>query len=188
MEKNSEMMQTEKLELKNVYHTLNVVLLTIIAGMVFYYWKEIPDKIPIHFSFNGTPDGWAGKGNLMILFAVALGINALFYLIMIGTSWLSKHPSLLNIPNKERFLALPEEKQQVYWELTKEFMAGMASTINILWTTLMWGTIQVSLGKLDKLPGWAIYPGLVVILIVILIYTPRLIRLPKKLIEKQEKG
>jgi uncharacterized membrane protein len=179
-------MQTEKSELKRFYHSLSVILLIIIAGMVLFYWKDLPDKIPIHFNFEGTPDGWAGKENLLILFAVALGVNGLFYLITLSTSWLSKHPSLLNIPNKERFLALPEEKQQVYWELTKEFTAGMMASINILWTTLMWGTIRVCLGKLNKLPGWAIYPGLGILLIVVIMYAPRLILMPKKLIKKQE--
>jgi uncharacterized membrane protein len=178
-------MQSEKLELKSFYHYLNVILLIIIAGMVFIYWKDLPDKIPIHFNFSGTPDGWAGKENLIIIFAVVLGLNALLYFFMISTSWLSNHPSIWNIPNKKRFLALPKEKQQLYWELTKEFMAGMASAINILWTTLMWGTIQVCLKKMNKLPEWAIFPGLVVILIVILMYIPRLIRMPKKLIEEQ---
>ncbi len=176
-------MNTERVELKNFFNALNAVLLVCMVGMVLYFSKELPDKIPVHFDLDGTPNRWSGKGDLTIILAVALGINAFFYLFVVAIPWLRKHPALLNIPNKDRFLALPLEKQRVYWDLLKEFMAGIAVSMNILFLTAIWGTIRVGLGEAEKLPDWAIWPGLILVLVVIVIYTPRLFRMPKKLID-----
>lgn len=179
-------MKTERVELRNFFNALNAVLLVCLGWMVLYFSNELPDKIPVHFGLDGTPDGWAGKGDLMNILALVLGVNALFYLIIIAIPWLRKHPALLNIPHKDRFLALPLEKQRVYWDLLKEFMAGIAVSVNILFLTAIWGTIRVGLGEAEKLPAGSIWPGLILMLVVIVIYTARLIMMPKKLIKAGE--
>jgi len=179
-------MKTERVELRIFFNALNAALLVCLVWVVLYFSNELPDKIPVHFGLDGTPDRWSGKGDLMIILAVVLGVNALFYLFIIAIPWLRKHPALLNIPGKDRFLALPLEKQRAYWDLLKEFMAGIAVSMNILFLTAIWGTIRVGLGEAEKLPAWSIWPGLLLVLVVIVIYTPRLLRMPKKLIEAGE--
>jgi uncharacterized membrane protein len=174
-------MNEEKLELRNLFHAVNVVLSAFLVGMVCYYIPRLPAKIPMHFAADGTPNGWSDKSGLIGLLAVALGITGIFYIIMFSLRSLSKRPSILNIPRKELFLALPPEKKEIYWNLMKEHLAAMAAAMNILWVTAIWGTIKVALGEIKKLPAWSIWLGLILILIVNLIYLPRLIKLPKKL-------
>ncbi|MCP5104270.1 MAG: DUF1648 domain-containing protein [bacterium] len=176
-------MKTDKVELRNFFNALNAVLLVAITWMVLYFTKELPDKIPLQFGLDGTPNRWSGKGDLIIILAAVLGINAFFYLFAAAVPWLRKHPALLNIPNKKRFLALPLEKQRVYWDLLKEFMAGMAVSMNILFLTAIWGTIRVGLGEAEKLPGWSIWPGTILVFVVVIIYIPRMIMMPKKLLK-----
>ena len=94
-------MNEEKLELRNFYHAVNVVLLVFLAGMIFYYHPRLPAKIPMHFAGDGTPNGWGGKGSLIGIFIIALGINGILYLIIFSMRWFSKHPSLLSIPYKD---------------------------------------------------------------------------------------
>lgn len=174
-------MNEEKLDLRNFFHAVNVVLIVLLLGMVLYYIPRLPALIPMHFAFDGTPNGWGGKGSLMALLFVALGINGIFSLGMFSMNWLRKHPTLLNIPNKDLFLALPPEKQEIYWNLLKEHLAAFAAAMNVLWVTAIWGTIKVALGDIKKLPAWAIWPGLALIIIVNIIYLPRMYLLPKQL-------
>lgn len=174
-------MEEEKLSLKNFYHAANLVLLIFLAGMILFYHPQLPAKIPIHFAADGTPNGWDSKGSLIALFFVALGINVLFYLPILSMRWLSEHPAMLNIPRKKLFLALPMEKQQIFWEFLKEYLAAFVVAMNILWVSTIWGTIRVARGDMEKLPPWAIWTGLVLIVLVNIIYLPRMLLLPKKL-------
>jgi len=174
-------MEEEKLNLKNFYHAVNVALSAFLVGMVLYYIPRLPAKIPMHFAADGTPNGWSDKSGLIGLLIVALGITGIFYIIMLSLRSLSKRPSILNIPRKELFLALPPEKQEIYWNLMKEHLAAFAAAMNVLWVTAIWGTIKVALGDIKKLPAWTIWLGLILIVIVNLIYLPRLFLLPRKL-------
>ncbi len=174
-------MNEEKLELRNFFHAVNVALTVFLLGMVLYYTPRLPAKIPMHFTADGAPNGWGDKGGLMALLFVALGINGIFYLIMFSLNRLRKYPGLLNIPNKDLFLALPSEKQQIYWNLLKEHLAAFAAAMNVLWVTVIWGTIRVALGNIKKLPVWTIWLALSLIILVNIIYLPRLFLLPKKL-------
>lgn len=60
-----------------------LTLLPILIGL--YYWDRLPDPMAIHFSFNGTPDGYGSKplavfGLPVLLLALeALGIFAISY-------------------------------------------------------------------------------------------------------------
>lgn len=37
-----------------------VILMPMLIGILL--WNQLPDEIATHFSFDGTPDGWSGKG------------------------------------------------------------------------------------------------------------------------------
>ena len=70
------------MELKNFFHAVNVVLMIFLVGMVLFYYNQLPDRIPVHFGADGTPNGWAGKGMMLVLLLVALVLSGIFYIIM----------------------------------------------------------------------------------------------------------
>ena len=37
-----------------------LTLLPLFAGLLL--WNQLPDRIATHFGFDGTPNGWSGKG------------------------------------------------------------------------------------------------------------------------------
>ena len=43
-----------------------------------YFWKQLPDQVPIHYNFAGTPDSWDGKNSLFILPVIAIFTFILF--------------------------------------------------------------------------------------------------------------
>ena len=59
-----------------------IVELAAIAGVLFAIlnllksWSCIPDRVPIHFGFDGKPDNWGSKRTLIMLPIVAV----VFYL------------------------------------------------------------------------------------------------------------
>jgi len=167
--------------LKQLYNRVNIVSLFMMLGLILYHWSRLPDRIPIHFDGSGIPNGWGGKSNLYIFLAVALGLTALMYGINLLIPKMRKRPQWLNIPNKDKFLALPEEKQQVYWDLVAEYMAGTAASINLVFLILTWGTIQVALQKWQAMPGWTLWTLVILVLGINALYLPRMITLPKKL-------
>lgn len=45
---------------KTMILTSIVILLPTLIGVVL--WEQLPDQVATHFSFDGTPNGWSGKG------------------------------------------------------------------------------------------------------------------------------
>lgn len=159
-----------------------------LVWLVVFFQELLPEKVPIHFTMDGTPNSWAGKGSLFTMLFVAVGVSALFYLIILSLPWVKSKPGLLNIPYKRQVLALPEEKQRPFWDLTVEFLAAVVSAMDILWLTAVYGTIRVALGHEEKLPSWAVWPGLILVFTVTIIYFIRMIVISKKLIKDLQRS
>ena len=57
-----------------------IILIAIPFIYLAFLWEDLPDKIAIHFDFEGNPDNWTTK-NLIIYLLLALGIGT--YLLML---------------------------------------------------------------------------------------------------------
>lgn len=56
-------------------------------------WRLFPDTVATHFNFEGVPDGWGGKGNLLVMPIVSFFL----YLLLTGISFF---PDIMNVPGK----------------------------------------------------------------------------------------
>jgi uncharacterized membrane protein len=85
---------------------LTLFLLALSAGA----YSSLPQQIPMHFNATGV-DRWAPKTFLAWfgLPFLTMGLVAINYVI---GALLAKRPDLMNIPRKQRLLALPRERQQ----------------------------------------------------------------------------
>jgi len=99
---------------------LAVLFLVLMMVSLAQAWSRLPDDLPLHFSFNGTPDGGGSKGELLSVVGIVI---------------------LATLP----------------------LLAGV-------------------LDNLDTLPGWALWPGMGALVLVLLIYIPGMIRMPRKLL------
>lgn len=92
-------------------HVLNALLLALLIGGSLAVFPELPERYASHFRMDGTPDGWSRKSLLgwMLLPLIGLATAALQYGI---AAYLPRQPRWLNIPQKERLLALPPERQR----------------------------------------------------------------------------
>jgi Ca2+/Na+ antiporter len=91
-----------------------------------------------------------------------------------------------NIPTKEQFLKLPEEKQSTYWDLVKEFLVGLTVGTNLLWYLLVRGTLRIISGEMSVLSFKTMLPALVVMILMLIVYLRRMSTLPGKLVRDEE--
>lgn len=83
----------EKTKNDFVLETAAVVILIAIWGMAAYALTVLPETFPVHFDLSGRPDGYGGKGSLLILPATALFLYA-------GMTILNRYPHVFNYPVK----------------------------------------------------------------------------------------
>ncbi|MCP4152670.1 MAG: DUF1648 domain-containing protein [bacterium] len=173
-----------KFRLSFVFHFLNASLLAFMSWLTVSYFDRIQGKIPVHFGIDGVPDRWSDKNILWTFLLVPLLLNLFLYALILFLPRLGRYPALINMKNKEQFLALPPEKQLLFWALIQEFITILTCCLNVSFLGLLWGTIMVGMNEAEKIPGWALWSGVASVGIVMIIYIPRLNRTPTKLIEE----
>lgn len=94
-------------------------------------YPELPDRIPVHFGAGGVADGWADRSVLswFALPAIALLMNLLLYG---AAAYASRNARFINLPDKERLLRLPPERQR---PVLARVRAGLES-IGVLLTAM----------------------------------------------------
>jgi uncharacterized membrane protein len=172
--------------MKRLFDLANLTLLFLTGAFVYGSYPRLPERIPMHFDMTGRPDRWGGRGGFLVLFVMPLVMTGVFYLLIRFIPRLGANPRYMNIPHKEEFLKLPVEKRDIYWALLKEFFAGMAVAINLLFYLIIRGIVRIATGGTSSLPVKLMLPALVALALFLVFYLPRLITLPEKLIRGEE--
>ena len=176
----------ESTPVKRMYDAANLILLFFISYTVYSAYSTLPERIPTHFDFSGHPDGWGGRGSFVFLAAFAWGMTLIFYALSHYMPRIGRNPRTLNIPHKEEFLKLPEQKQLKYWALVAEFMAGLMAGVNLLWCLMIRAIAHIAMGEAALLPFKYTLSALLVIVFLSILYVVRLVRLPGKLIRGED--
>lgn len=127
---------------------------------VIYHYAVLPERVPIHFSFNGKPDGWSGKESVWLLAGI-------YFFVATTLFFMNKHPQQFNysVPITE------ENAAQMYqvgarmvrlirvwvaiiflgiqWMVYDSAMNGRASKFNYILITCVVGLLCTV--------GWGIY-------------------------------
>ena len=149
---------------------LNGLLLMSITAIGYLAWDKLPQRVPVHFGADGTPNRWAEKGwEVILLFIMPWLLTGLMYGFTALIPWLRRHPQWVNIPNKEKFLSLPPEKQAPIFDYIIEVLTSLAAAINFLFLCLCYGVVQVAIGVYSSLPWWAVGPGLGLVFCIVII-------------------
>jgi len=95
---------------------LSIVLLILVVAVaafqISYYYPRLPDKMISHLDAKGIPNGWSDKNDFLMNYGKVLAILSVTFIgILLGLSYLPT--SLVNIPNKEYWLAPEREKKTV---------------------------------------------------------------------------
>lgn len=101
-------------------------LLALVAAQIFYYAPQLPDRVVDNFAFDGTPNGSSGKTAFFILYAALV---AFIGLVFFGISLLLHRipPSLINMPNKDYWLAPERKAESLAFLSNRMILAGDAT-------------------------------------------------------------
>ena len=130
-------------------------------------WPLLPDRFPVHFDLAGQPDRFADGSSLE--FFLLPGLSLVLTALLLGiTRWIdrlaSDHPEWINVPNKERFLALRPEQRRLAMHPARSALSWIAVHLNGLFLYILIGTERVANGAWSTLPSW---PVLVFVAVVI---------------------
>jgi hypothetical protein len=150
-----------------VLHAVNATLLVGLALSAYRSWDRLPARVPIHFDFDGVPNRWTEKGpEFAILFAVPWLVSLLLYGMRAGMRTFARHPELGNLPPKLR--GLPPERVAPLFEAVRDLLLAAATAANLAVGMAAYGTLQVALGKCERMPAWTLKPWLVLLAAVVI--------------------
>jgi len=121
-----------------------------------YYYPRLPEQVAHHFGASGQPDALGSKTRFLVVYIVTVVVTAVTFL---GSGLaLPKIPnSLINLPNKEYWLA-PERRQQTLDYMLPRFL-WFGSITMLLLLYIFHQSFQVHLGKANKLEHFWIVMG-----------------------------
>jgi hypothetical protein len=138
---------------RSVYRLQLVLLAGYFAGAAAL-WPLLPDRVPLHLGFTGEATTWTPTSLLswfgLPLFSVAMTA------FLFGLGRLSvRAPELWNIPDKERFLALPPAERAPIEAYLRGFLAWCSVLVTLCFIGVHIGMYDAATGHVLGLKGWS---------------------------------
>lgn len=121
-----------------------VLVLAIAAVQIAYYYPQLPGVVASHFDVSGAPNSWMPK-------SAFFGLFCFIYIFYAALFWALPHlimvtpPSLINLPNKEYWLA-PGRR-----EITAHAIGDLMVWFGVVLTAFLIAVSQLAI--LANLPG-----------------------------------
>lgn len=137
--------------MKTINRIANIICIIVIAAMVvllIFNWNSLPDKVPTHFTFDGTPDGFGSRAALLKEPVIAV---VLFVLISV----VQHFPKIWNFP-----VQLTAENME------REYLVAsfMLNAVKVLITFLFLMSLLSAL--ISGFPTWMMMVGIVITLVI----------------------
>lgn len=130
---------------------LGFFLLTILLAA--YYYSELPQRFPAHFDFSGAPDRWSEK-SVFSWFIIPV-ISGIVQMLVLSTGYfIRKYPSMVNLPEKEKFLAAPQEIKNKVFDLLDNLMLAISTAVQVLFAFILYASYSAAISSDHSLPGY----------------------------------
>lgn len=146
------------------FEAFSLLLVIAMFAMVAVHWSQFPDRVPAHYGISGKPNGWHGKGFLLILPAIAAVVWAVITVA-------EREPRLINIP-----FAIDRDSPEVQRVLRNMMIAEKTSTA-LMFAWLMSGMVRTALGRAEGIGQWFLPLALALIFGPVIVYSVKLRRL-----------
>jgi uncharacterized membrane protein len=136
------------------YGTL-VATIAFMWGVAIALRPGLPERIPLHFTIDGTPDKWGAPtvGNWFMIPILGSSFALLFLGLALALPAIaSRYPSIVNIPRKAEFLALPTEARRRVMGTVGTMLSLISSAMLLMFTHILYATAQVALGECERAP------------------------------------
>jgi uncharacterized membrane protein len=114
-------------------------------------YQKLPASFPVHFGFSGAPDHWADKNMASWFLIPAINGIIILFLLLTGV-FVRKYPALLNVPDKEKFLASPAEKQSVVFDLLDDLFLALSIALQLLFGFITYASYSAAITPEHDLP------------------------------------
>jgi uncharacterized membrane protein len=111
----------------------------------------LPARVPTHWSFGGTPDGWSSRGAAMAM-AVLLPLGFVYPMLLISRLVLTA-PQAVNAPYKEWWLETPRRLRRFERLVREDLMVIVGLTV-LLMTAIDLITGYAAHQPGGRVPGW----------------------------------
>ncbi|HSK20796.1 MAG TPA: DUF1648 domain-containing protein [Longimicrobiales bacterium] len=119
-------------------HLITGVVLVATLGLSLYVYPELPERIPLHFAADGTPDRWGARSLLKWLLLPLIGAATIG--LLYGVAWfLPGRPHLLNMPDKKKLLELPRPLQDRVLAAAVAMMYYTALALAVMFASIQYG-------------------------------------------------
>lgn len=143
------------------------IVLGFVGSAVLFLWVwllvefgRLPARIPTHFDGAGTPDRWTDTSAMAWFGPAAIGLFVVGMLVgsALLVRWMAvRHPGLVNIPNKDDWIALPPHLRA--WSIEPVVLALALSAVLVvgLFACISWATSAVASGQRATAPMWPVW-------------------------------
>ncbi len=127
-------------------HLTNAVLLLGLFVWSTAVWPSLPAEIPAHFGPDGQPTRWEERSlwRWFTMPIVALLLTTMNYGF---AGAVRRWPRMVNLPDKERFLRLPEREREPVLALLRQMMYGISVPLLLVFGLIQYGTWRAALGE-----------------------------------------
>ena len=129
----------------NLPRSLSVFLFTALVGWSALAYRRLPESIPQHFDIRGHADAWT-RTSLLSWFAPILLALATVALVQGIAALLPRYPHLINMPDKDKLLALPPEKQRPVIEVIQSMVDWITLEILTVFALVQWSMYRAAHG------------------------------------------
>lgn len=157
-----------------VAHLINALVIVATFAAAILGHRQQPGRVPVHFDLAGFPDRWADRswGSTLAVPLLSVAMTAFIYGTAQVMGWARRHPSLLNLPDKEAFLALPPELQDPIWRQLKAFIHWLAVPVTLVFLTMA----ALGPGADGRLRVWPLLVPAGLLLVLPIVLAVRLLR------------
>ncbi|RAJ95674.1 uncharacterized protein DUF1648 [Larkinella arboricola] len=115
---------------------LNALALLLIMSqlvLVFGYYSNLPERIPVHFGLDGRPDRWGGRANLLVV----PGLSVFFLMLFWGMRQIPAEYYNQSAP------LTPENRGRLVRN-THEMLAMLLFVVMVFMTWTFWNWLQAA--------------------------------------------
>lgn len=116
------------------------MLLAATVGLSLYVYPDLPERIPLHFAADGTPDRWGEKSLLTWLLLPLIGAATIG--VLYAVAWfLPGRPHLLNMPDRKKLLEMPRPLQDRVLAAAVDMMyyTALALALAVMFASIQYG-------------------------------------------------
>lgn len=155
------------------------LLLLILFFHLYHFYAEMPEKVASHFNGAGDPNSWTSKNSFVFLTA-AIGLSAACFSVFIMFLIENIPVSLLNLPNKNYWLA--EERRAESLSRIRTFFEWFSVGMLVLINVVFYFTLKANAHK-EPLSSaiWFVIIGFFAFVIIWIIVFARRFRIPNSI-------